>query len=202
MKSPDYVHAVTSVYRAVLDRVLAAEAARAEGAGSDGDEDAREDVRATDEERRVLAEAFSRGFTTAYLEGERGNDIMSYGRPNNRGVLVGRVASVRDGKAADRRPARAGRAATSWSSGPSAGISPTRSAEIRHDQLGQRAHRSRTRPVGKGDRVFRVRSAADAFADDSAGAARAGRGPRAAAPGGAPSHRVPPAPGGREPPRP
>ena len=83
MKSPDYVYAVTSVYRAVLDRALA------------GDENAAP----AEEERRVLAEAFSRGFTTAYLEGERGNDAMSYSRPNNRGVLVGRVASVRDGVA-------------------------------------------------------------------------------------------------------
>ena len=56
MKSPDYVHAVTSVYRAVLDRVLAADAAGAADA-----------LRATDEERRVRAEAFSRGLTTAFL---------------------------------------------------------------------------------------------------------------------------------------
>ena len=45
----------------------------------------------------VLSEAFSRGFTTAYLKGKRGNEIMSYGRPNNRGVFVGRVAKVREG---------------------------------------------------------------------------------------------------------
>ena len=80
MKSPEYVQAVVGVYRAVLDRVLAG--GRPE---------------ATHEERRVLSEAFSRGFTQAYLVGETGNDRMSYARPNNRGVLVGRVAFARDG---------------------------------------------------------------------------------------------------------
>src|SRR5699024_9240235 len=109
MKSPDYVFAVVGVYRAVLDRVLAArDAACKSGAdvdGAGGGADGRSwaddpSVRATDDERRALAEAFSRGFTTAYLEGKRGNDIMSYGRPNNRGVLVGRVASVKNGVAA------------------------------------------------------------------------------------------------------
>ena len=85
MKSPDYVYSVVSVYRAVLDRVLAA---------CDADGVEAERVSATDEEREKLASAFSRGFTTAYLEGERGNDIMSYQRPNNRGQFVGRVAEV------------------------------------------------------------------------------------------------------------
>ena len=166
MKSPDYVHAVTSVYRAVLDRVLAAEAACAEGAASDGDEDAREDVRATDEERRVLAEAFSRGFTTAYLEGERGNDIMSYGRPNNRGVLVGRVASVRDGKAAIavQRELACGDVLEFWTK---RGHFAYTLDEIRLDRSGN-VLTEPDRPVGKGDRVFRVRSAADAFSDDPA----------------------------------
>ena len=66
MKSPEYVQAVTAAYRAVLDRTLAAK-----------DEGARASVHATAEERRSLEEAFSRGFTTAYLEGARGNDVMS-----------------------------------------------------------------------------------------------------------------------------
>ena len=84
MKSPEYVQAVTAAYRAVLDRTLAAK-----------DEGGRASVHATAEERRSLEEAFSRGFTTAYLEGARGNDVMSYQRPNNRGAFVGRVADVR-----------------------------------------------------------------------------------------------------------
>ncbi len=43
-----------------------------------------------DGELAVLGESFSRGFSEAYLVGERGNDMMSYQRPNNRGVPVGR----------------------------------------------------------------------------------------------------------------
>lgn len=164
MKSPDYVHAVTSVYRAVLDRVLASDAAATAGgdassnAGSAG-------VRATDEERRVLSEAFSRGFTTAYLEGHRGNDIMSYGRPNNRGVLVGRVASVRDGKAAIavQRELAADDVLEFWTK---RGHFAYTMGEVRFDRSGN-VLTEPDRPVGKGDRVFRVRSVADAFADDA-----------------------------------
>lgn len=70
MKSPAYVAAVVSVYRAALD--------------------AREPLDA-EQAYAHLSEAFSRGFTGAYFEGKRGNDIMSYSRPNNRGTLVGRI---------------------------------------------------------------------------------------------------------------
>ena len=77
MKSADYVHEVVSVYREVLDSGMPA----------------------TEAHRARLAEAFSRGFTTAYLQGNRGNEIMSYGRPNNRGVFVGRVARTEEGLA-------------------------------------------------------------------------------------------------------
>lgn len=81
MKSAEYVALVTRTYRAALDRV---------------DADAFE-VR--DGERHVLEEAFSRGFSEAYLVGERGNEMMSYQRPNNRGVPVGRVVSTTPGAA-------------------------------------------------------------------------------------------------------
>jgi len=78
MKSAEYVALVTGVYRAALDRAATQGEAYEARAG----------------ELSVLEEAFSRGFTEAYLRGERGNDMMSYRRPNNRGVLVGRVTKV------------------------------------------------------------------------------------------------------------
>jgi len=78
MKSPEYVALVTGVYRTALDRAIA---------DLDGYE-------VTEAERDILSEAFSRGFTQAYLAEERGRDIMSYQRPNNRGVPVGRVARL------------------------------------------------------------------------------------------------------------
>jgi putative protease len=83
MKSPEYVALVTGVYRAALDR-----------AATLGEE-----FEVRDAEQQVLEEAFSRGFTTAYLSGERGNEMMSYRRPNNRGVPVGRVSATQDDRA-------------------------------------------------------------------------------------------------------
>ncbi|MHB1020202.1 MAG: U32 family peptidase [Coriobacteriia bacterium] len=83
MKSPEYVAIVTSVYRDALDRALA-------------DPEAYEVLPS---EWQRLEEAFSRGFTDAYLTGDRGSALMSYTRPNNRGVLIGRVAEVAAGVA-------------------------------------------------------------------------------------------------------
>ena len=165
MKSPDYVFAVTSVYRAVLDRVLAAQGGDGERrATEEGLRSAENALQATEEEQRVLAEAFSRGFTIAYLDGKRGNDIMSYGRPNNRGVLVGRVASVRDGKAlvAAQRELAAGDVVEFWTK---RGHFAYTLLQIERDRAGNVIMQP-DKPVGKGDRVFRVRSAADMFADD------------------------------------
>jgi putative protease len=83
MKNPEYVALVTGVYRAALDRAIADPGA----------------FSVRDGEISVLAESFSRGFTEAYLVAERGNDMMSYRRPNNRGVLIGRVTDVAGGEA-------------------------------------------------------------------------------------------------------
>ena len=142
MKSPDYVFAVTSVYREVLDSASPA----------------------TPAQLARLAEAFSRGFTTAYLEGNRGNDIMSYGRPNNRGVFAGRVARAEDGAAlvAPEVGLNAGDVLEFWTNrgrfaATVENAAPTREGLVRV-QTEQRA--------GKGDRVFRVRNAEMAFADD------------------------------------
>lgn len=83
MKSPEYVAVVTGVYRAALDRAIARP----------------EDYAVTASEWQMLEEAFSRGFTDGYLTGVRGDALMSYSRPNNRGVLVGRIASASPGRA-------------------------------------------------------------------------------------------------------
>lgn len=77
MKSAEYVSVVTRVYRAVLDRMKAGKTAKA-----------------TNQEHNELEEAFSRGFTSGYFTGNRDNSIMSYTRPNNRGVALGRVEDV------------------------------------------------------------------------------------------------------------
>ena len=154
MKSPEYVQAVVGVYRAVIDRI---EAARAKGEQAQG-------MGATDAERTVLSEAFSRGFTTAYLTGQRGNEIMSYGRPNNRGVFVGRVAQAKDGRVAIDAEAdlHEGDLIEFWTN---RGHFVHTVGPLRTDKQG-RVVLAVERAVGKGDRVFRVRNAEAAFVDD------------------------------------
>jgi putative protease len=149
MKSAEYVAVVTGVYRQALDRAL---------------EDP-EAFRARDGELEVLAEAFSRGFSGAYLEGERGNAMMSYQRPNNRGVAIGRVASLEGGVAyiqLDRALSRGdtievwtGRGRSVQTVGPLLVDGASRDSA----QPGSRAGVLFDQPPGKGDRVFRVRDA-------------------------------------------
>ena len=151
MKSPEYVFAVTSVYRKALDAALA-----------------KENAAITDADRDRLTDAFSRGFTTAYLDGKRGNDIMSYQRPNNRGLFLGRVDEVRDG-AAYLKSAHAlteGDVLEFWTR---KGNGTLTLGPVRTDKKG-RYHlplEGKTRTVKTGDRVFRVRSAEAAFEDDA-----------------------------------
>jgi putative protease len=75
MKRPEYVATVTRVYRAALDRLRENPEAYGPAPG----------------EMEDLEAIFNRGFTTGYLQKNQGADMMSPTRPNNRGVLVGRV---------------------------------------------------------------------------------------------------------------
>ena len=104
------------------------------------------------------------GSTTAYLENQRGNDIMSYGRPNNRGVFVGRVTSAKNGVAtvAAERPLAPGDVLEFWTN---KGHFAYTLDQVSLDKQGN-VRMAPDRPVGKGDRVFRVRSAEAAFEDD------------------------------------
>lgn len=162
MKSPEYVQAVVGVYRVVIDRVEAA--IDRDGIDSVVASDAPE-LRASEEEMNVLSEAFSRGFTTAYLKGKRGNEIMSYGRPNNRGVFVGRVAKVREGLVFidPETELHVGDLIEFWTN---RGHFVHTIGEFKTDRAG-RVFFPVERAVGKGDRVFRVRNAEAAFVDDN-----------------------------------
>ena len=75
MKRPEYVATVVRIYRAALDRALA------DGA----------DYHALPAEKDHLTQIFNRDFTTAYLVHRPGRAMMSDRRPNNRGLLAGRV---------------------------------------------------------------------------------------------------------------
>ena len=71
MKRPEYVATVVKVYRDALDKNFS-----------------------TPEDRRKLAQIFNRDFTTAFIEKNPGRNLISDMRPNNRGVLIGRVVEV------------------------------------------------------------------------------------------------------------
>lgn len=84
MKRPEYVATVIRVYRQALDYVLAEEPTQS-GLKPIGED-----------ERRELLQIFNRDFTQAYLKEHPGAELMSYMRPNNRGIRLGRVLQAQD----------------------------------------------------------------------------------------------------------
>lgn len=74
MKRPEYVATVVSRYRQALDRLAESE-----------------DFEVGAEEERALRQIFNRDFSTAYMRGNPGHELMSYKRPNNRGLFLGRI---------------------------------------------------------------------------------------------------------------
>ncbi len=75
MKRPEYVATVIRTYRSLIDRAL-------QDSGA---------YTVQEEESRNLAQIFNRDFSPGYFFGNPGKDLMSYKRPNNRGVRLGRV---------------------------------------------------------------------------------------------------------------
>lgn len=75
MKRPEYVATITRVYREALDRYKKSP----------------DDYSVSERELKDLAQIFNRGFTTGYFFGKQGKDMMSFKRPNNRGLRLGRV---------------------------------------------------------------------------------------------------------------
>ncbi len=149
MKGPEYVAVVTQTYRAALDRALA---------DPHGYE-------ATESERNALAEVFSRGFTTGHLGGQRGEDLMAFSRPNNRGVALGRVTEARTGGAtiALDRALDAGDVLEFWT-GRGRFAQTVREMTVDGRKVtsapaGERVGVPVERAVSHGDRVFRVVSA-------------------------------------------
>jgi putative protease len=150
MKSAEYVALVTGVYRAALDRAA----------------DAPDSYQVRDGELAVLGESFSRGFSEAYLVGERDNDMMSFLRPNNRGVPVGRVVATVTGRATLSLDAPLDSRDTIefWTSAgrfaQPAGLLEYSGAEHPLAPAGTKATVGVEHSVTTGDRVFRVRNAA------------------------------------------
>ncbi|WP_031516067.1 DUF3656 domain-containing U32 family peptidase [Desulfofalx alkaliphila] len=74
MKRPEYVATVIRIYRHLIDQALSGEEYGVDATLA-----------------RELTQIFNRDFSTGYFYGNPGIDLMSYKRPNNRGVLLGRV---------------------------------------------------------------------------------------------------------------
>lgn len=73
MKRPEYVATVVKMYRKVLDL------------GIDS---------LNEEEKKDVIQIFNRGFTKGISFGDFGRKFISYDRPDNRGVLAGRVVKI------------------------------------------------------------------------------------------------------------
>jgi putative protease len=82
MKRPEYVATVTRIYKNALERYFSGNNL----------------VGVTEQEEKELAQIFNRDFSSGYYKKNQGSDLMSYKRPNNRGLFIGRVSSVQSKK--------------------------------------------------------------------------------------------------------
>lgn len=107
MKTPEYVATVTRIYRKYID--LFDELQR-----KYGPEEAKNRYRVDDRDMFMLRQIFNRGnFTSGYLYGNPGEDLLSGHSPKNQGVRIGHVVAVLDSenKATDMEEKRAVRGA-------------------------------------------------------------------------------------------
>ena len=81
MKRPEYVATVIRVYKQALDRYLRDP----------------KNYTVIQEDLTALEQIFNRDFTHAYLLGKPGADLMSFTKPNNRGIFLGRVVDIKQG---------------------------------------------------------------------------------------------------------
>lgn len=77
MKTPEYVGVVTSIYRKYIDLALS-----------------ENEYKVDEEDRKKLMQVFNRGgFSTGYINGKLGKNMMYAKRPNHMGVFLGKVMS-------------------------------------------------------------------------------------------------------------
>lgn len=77
MKTPEYVGVVTSIYRKYIDLALS-----------------ENEYKIDEEDRKKLMQVFNRGgFSTGYIKGKLGKNMMYTKRPNHMGVFLGKVMS-------------------------------------------------------------------------------------------------------------
>ena len=82
MKSPEYVSIVTSIYRKYIDLYYSGE-----------------EYIVDSKDKKTLMQIFNRGgFSTGYLKGKLGKDMMYTNKPNHIGIKLGTVASYNERK--------------------------------------------------------------------------------------------------------
>lgn len=82
MKTPEYVGIVTSIYRKYIDLAL-----------SD------KEYKVDEADRKLLMQVFNRGgFSTGYLNGKLGKDMMYKEKPNHIGIKIGKVIAYNPNK--------------------------------------------------------------------------------------------------------
>ncbi|BEU87812.1 DUF3656 domain-containing protein [Selenomonas sp. TAMA-11512] len=149
MKRPEYVSVVVHAYRNAIDAHYE-----------------KHPHEQAEEDNRALAQIFNRDFTTAYLKGNPGRTMMSDLRPNNRGLLVGRVqtympeknqvkiklsAPIAMGDQLDFWVKIGGRVTTTLNE-----ISDARGKRIDRAEAGDEVCISLPQPVRTHDRIFKV----------------------------------------------
>lgn len=80
MKRPEYVATVVRNYRAAIDSYY-------QNPGK---------FSVAENWEKELEQIFNRDFTTGYFFANQGKELMSYKRPNNRGLLIGRIIKVKN----------------------------------------------------------------------------------------------------------
>lgn len=80
MKRPEYVATVVSAYRKAIDSFYA------------------DNFRVSSQDKADLRQIFNREFTTGYYYSKQGREMMSYERPDNRGVLAGSIITDKQKK--------------------------------------------------------------------------------------------------------
>ena len=97
MKSPEYVATVVRIYRKYLDLALeqvqtGQTQSQAERARTQVDESSRAKLQIADNDMHDLLQIFNRGgFSSGYMKGKTGIDMMSFKKPNNSGIYLGSV---------------------------------------------------------------------------------------------------------------
>jgi U32 family peptidase len=150
MKRPEYVATVICIYRNALNHVLAE---GAEGSTAKG---------VSEEEKTELLQIFNRDFTQAYFREHPGAELMSYARPNNRGIRLGRITRTNENHLEIKLEAflRPGDGIEIWTSRGREGITVGKiwmgKMEITEGKPGETVQIEFSGKARSGDRVFKT----------------------------------------------